>query len=82
MAFVDQAQARRITAPLRRVPLRPLRWPSARSRLYAGPDTIALVGADDTDWFEVYVGTRSRSSLRRLRKLGLDWASFTDGSDG
>jgi hypothetical protein len=76
MAFADRAQARRIVAPLRRVPLRPLRWPCARSRLYAGPDTVALVGADDADWFEVYVGTRDRSSLRRLRKIGLDWASF------
>ncbi|SDT79827.1 hypothetical protein [Actinoplanes derwentensis] len=81
MAFVDRAQARRIVAPLRRVPLRPLRWPSARSRIYAGPDTIALVGEDDADWFEVYVGTRSRSSLRRLRKLGLDWASFHEEID-
>ncbi len=78
MAFVDRAQARRITAPLRRVPLRPLRWPCARTRIFAGPDTIALVGADDADWFEVYVATRDRSSLRRLRKLGLDWASFED----
>ncbi|GAA1591284.1 hypothetical protein [Actinoplanes couchii] len=78
MAFVDRSQARRIVAPLRRVPLRPMRWPSARSRLYAGPDTIALVGEDDADWFEVYVGTRSRSSLRRLRRLGLDWASFNE----
>ncbi|MEU4625582.1 hypothetical protein AB0G04_37125 [Actinoplanes sp. NPDC023801] len=76
MAFADRAQARRIVAPLRRVPLRPLRWPCARSRLYAGPDTVALVGADDTDWFEVYVGTRDRASLRRLRKIGLDWASL------
>ncbi|HWS38027.1 MAG TPA: hypothetical protein VN408_35495 [Actinoplanes sp.] len=78
MAFVDRPQARRIVAPLRRVPLRPLRWPSARSRLYAGPDTIALVGEDDADWFEVYVGTRSRPALRRLQKLGLDWASFNE----
>ncbi|GAA4926389.1 hypothetical protein [Actinoplanes utahensis] len=76
MAFADRAQARRIVAPLRRVPLRPLRWPCAHSRLYAGPDLIALVGADDADWFEVYVGARSRPALRRLRKLGLDWASF------
>ena len=76
MAFADRAQARRIVAPLRRVPLRPLRWPCARSRLYAGPDLIALVGEDDADWLEVYVGARSRSALRRLRKLGLDWASF------
>jgi hypothetical protein len=37
---------------------------------------VALVGEDDADWFEVYVATRDRSSLRRLRKIGLDWASF------
>ncbi|MFC4065024.1 hypothetical protein [Actinoplanes subglobosus] len=76
MAFADRAQARRIVAPLKRVPLRPLRWPCARSRIYAGPDTVALVGEDDADWFEVYVGARDPAALRRLRKLGLDWASF------
>ncbi|MDI6103507.1 hypothetical protein QLQ12_33345 [Actinoplanes sp. NEAU-A12] len=76
MAFADRAQARRIVAPLRRVPLRPLRWPCARSRLYAGPGTVVLLGADDADWFEVYVGTRHRSVLRRLRKIGLDWEHF------
>lgn len=81
MAFVDRAQARRMVAPLRRVPLRPLRWPCARSRLYAGPDTVALVGSDDADWFEVYIATRDRASLRRLRKLGLDWASFQGGGE-
>ena len=76
MAFADRAQARRIVAPLRRVPLRPLRWPCAKSRLYAGPGTVVLLGADDADWFEVYVGTRHRSVLRRLRKIGLDWEHF------
>ncbi|GAA0472154.1 hypothetical protein Aca07nite_82600 [Actinoplanes capillaceus] len=78
MAFVDRAQARRIVAPLRRVPLRPMRWPCARSRLYAGPDMVALVGEDDADWLEVYVGVRHREALRRLRRLGLDWASLED----
>lgn len=76
MAFADRAQARRIVAPLRRVPLRPLRWPCARTRIYAGPDTVALVGEDDTDWFEVYVGARDPAALRRLRRIGLDWASL------
>ncbi|MEV0901978.1 hypothetical protein, partial [Actinoplanes sp. NPDC049802] len=78
MAFVDRAQARRIVAPLHRVPLRPLRWPCGHSRLYAGPDMVVLVGEDDTDWLEVYVGARHRSALRRLRRLGLDWASLAD----
>lgn len=77
MAFVDRAQVKRIVAPLRRVPLRPTRWPCARSRLYAGPGVVALVGAaEDGDWYEVYLGARHRSLLRRLRKLGLDWESF------
>ncbi|MEU4688681.1 hypothetical protein [Actinoplanes sp. NPDC023714] len=76
MAFVDKAQARRIVGPLRRVPLRPARWPCARSRFYVGPGVVALVGEDDGDWYEVYVGARHRSLLRRLRKLGLDWESF------
>ncbi|MEU4161778.1 hypothetical protein [Actinoplanes sp. NPDC026670] len=76
MAFADRAQARRIVAPLQRVPLRPLRWPCARTRIYAGPDTVALVGEDDADWFEVYVGARDPAALRRLRRIGLDWASF------
>ncbi|BBH63458.1 hypothetical protein ACTI_01430 [Actinoplanes sp. OR16] len=76
MAFVDKAQARRIVGPLRRVPLRPMRWPCARSRFYVGPGVVTLVGEDDGDWYEVYVGARHRSLLRRLRKLGLDWESF------
>jgi hypothetical protein len=76
MAFVDKAQARRIVGPLRRVPLRPMRWPCARTRFYVGPGVVALVGEDDGDWFEVYIGARHRSLLRRLRKLGLDWESF------
>ncbi|WP_143134147.1 hypothetical protein [Actinoplanes philippinensis] len=76
MAFADRAQARRIVAPLKRVPLRPLRWPCARTRIYAGPDTVALVGEDDADWFEVYVAARDPAALRRLRRIGLDWASF------
>ncbi|MEU4425355.1 hypothetical protein AB0F81_32440 [Actinoplanes sp. NPDC024001] len=76
MAFVDRAQAKRIVAPLRRVPLRPMRWPCARSRLYAGPGIVVLVGADEADWLEVYVGARHRSLLRRFRKLGLDWERF------
>ncbi|WP_229072370.1 hypothetical protein [Actinoplanes sp. DH11] len=76
MAFADRAQVKRIVAPLRRVPLRPARWPCAHSRLYAGPGVVALVGADDTDFYEVYVGARHRSLLRRLRKLGLDWERF------
>jgi hypothetical protein len=76
MAFVDKAQARRIVGPLRRVPLRPLRWPCARSRFYVGPGVVALVGEDDGDWYEVYIGARHRSLLRRLRKLGLDWEKF------
>jgi hypothetical protein len=78
MAFVDRPQARRIIAPLRRVPLRPMRWPCLFSRCYAGPGTIVLIGEDDTDWFEMYVGVRHPGLLRRLRKLGLDWESFTD----
>ncbi|BAL91352.1 hypothetical protein AMIS_61320 [Actinoplanes missouriensis 431] len=76
MAFADRAQTRRIVGPLRRVPLRPMRWPCAKSRFYVGPGVVALVGEDDGDWFEVYVGARHRSLLRRLRKLGLDWESF------
>ena len=78
MAFVDRAQAKRIVAPLRRVPLRPARWPCAHSRFYVGPGTVVLVGEDDADWFEVWVGARDRSQLRRMRKLGLDWASFDE----
>ncbi|MFC3993237.1 hypothetical protein [Actinoplanes siamensis] len=78
MAFVDRPQARRIVAPLRRVPLRPMRWPCLFSRCYAGPGTVVLIGEDDTDWFEMYVGVRHPALLRRLRKLGLDWESFTD----
>ncbi|WP_328459854.1 hypothetical protein OHA21_28230 [Actinoplanes sp. NBC_00393] len=76
MAFVDRPQAKRIIAPLRRVPLRPMRWPCARSRFYAGPGIVVLVGADNTDWYEVYIGARHRSLLRRFRKLGLDWERF------
>lgn len=76
MAFADRAQVKRIVAPLRRVPLRPLRWPCARSRFYVGPGVVVLVGADDTDWYEVYIGARHRSLLRRLRKLALDWERF------
>ncbi|WP_436528037.1 hypothetical protein [Actinoplanes sp. HUAS TT8] len=78
MAFVDRPQARRIIAPLRRVPLRPMRWPSLFTRCYAGPGTVVLIGEDDADWFEMYVGVRHPGLLRRLRKLGLDWESFTD----
>ncbi|GLW34418.1 hypothetical protein Areg01_73550 [Actinoplanes regularis] len=78
MAFVDRPQARRIVAPLRQVPLRPMRWPCLFSRCYAGPGTVVLIGEDDTDWFEMYVGVRHPGLLRRLRKLGLDWESFTD----
>ncbi|WP_239082371.1 hypothetical protein [Actinoplanes teichomyceticus] len=77
MAFVDRAQARRVVAPLRRVPLRPMRWPSLFSRCYAGPGTVVLLGADEADWLEMYVGVRHPALLRRLRKLGLDWESFT-----
>jgi hypothetical protein len=78
MAFVDRPQAQRIIAPLRRVPLRPMRWPCLFSRCYAGPDTVVLIGEDDADWFEMYVGVRDPDLLRRLRKLGLDWESFTE----
>ncbi|MEV6344688.1 hypothetical protein [Actinoplanes sp. NPDC051851] len=78
MAFVDRAQAHRVLAPLRRVPLRPMRWPCAFSRCYVGPGMAVLIGEDDTDWFEMYVGARHRGLLRRLRKLGLDWESFSD----
>ncbi|MFI1992652.1 hypothetical protein [Actinoplanes sp. NPDC020271] len=78
MAFVDRPQARRVIAPLRRVPLRPMRWPSLFTRCYAGPGTVVLLGEDDADWFEMYVGVRHPDLLRRLRKLGLDWESFTD----
>ncbi|MBG0566295.1 hypothetical protein [Actinoplanes aureus] len=77
MAFTDRAQMKRMIAPLRRVPLRPARWPCARSRFYVGPGIVILVGAaDDGDWYEVYVGARHRSLLRRFRKLGLDWERF------
>ncbi|MCW2139232.1 hypothetical protein BXY51_003793 [Actinoplanes cyaneus] len=78
MAFVDRPQARRVVAPLRRVPLRPMRWPSLVTRCYAGPGTVVLLGEDDADWFEMFVGVRHPGLLRRLRKLGLDWESFTD----
>lgn len=78
MAFVDRPQAQRIIAPLRRVPLRPMRWPSLFSRCYVGPGIVVLIGEDDADWFEMYVGVRQPALLRRLRKLGLDWESFTD----
>ncbi|WIM94623.1 hypothetical protein ACTOB_006664 [Actinoplanes oblitus] len=80
MAFVDRPQARRIVAPLRRVPLRPMRWPSLFTRCYAGPGMVVVIGEDDADWYEMYVGVRHPGLLRRLRKLGLDWESFTDGS--
>lgn len=77
MAFTDRAQLKRIIGPLRRVPLRPARWPCARSRFYVGPGIVVLAGeADDGDWYEVYVGARHRSLLRRFRKLGLDWERF------
>ncbi|MEV6306875.1 hypothetical protein AB0M02_46285 [Actinoplanes sp. NPDC051861] len=76
MAFVDRAQMKRIVAPMRRVALRPMRWPSAHSRFYAGPGIVVLAGDDGADWFEVYVGARHRSLLRRFRKLGLDWERF------
>ncbi|AEV87276.1 hypothetical protein ACWT_6261 [Actinoplanes sp. SE50] len=78
MAFVDRPQAQRIIAPLRRVPLRPMRWPCLFSRCYAGPGTVVLLGEDDADWCEMYVGVRHPGLLRRLRRLGLDWESFTD----
>ncbi|KUL29884.1 hypothetical protein ADL15_26445 [Actinoplanes awajinensis subsp. mycoplanecinus] len=81
MAFVDRPQARRVIAPLRRVPLQPMRWPSLFSRCYAGPGTVVLIGEDDADWFEMYVGVRRPGLLRRLRKLGLDWESFTDSAE-
>ncbi|WP_229830728.1 hypothetical protein [Actinoplanes ianthinogenes] len=80
MAFVDTPQARRVIAPLRRVPLRPMRWPSLFTRCYAGPSIVVVIGEDDADWYEMYVGVRHPGLLRRLRKLGLDWESFTDGS--
>ncbi|MFC7531157.1 hypothetical protein [Actinoplanes sp. GCM10030250] len=76
MAFVDRAQLKRIVAPMRRVPLRPMRWPCARSRFYAEPGLVVLAGDDHADWYEVYVGARHRSLLRRFRKLGLDWERF------
>ncbi|MBB4745385.1 hypothetical protein BJY16_008844 [Actinoplanes octamycinicus] len=79
MAFVDRPQARRVIAPLRRVPLRPMRWPSLFTRCYAGPGMVVVIGEDDADWYEMYVGVRQPGLLRRLRKLGLDWESFTDG---
>lgn len=78
MAFVDRPQAHRVIAPLRRVPLRPMRFPSLFTRCYAGPGMVVLIGEDEADWFEMYVGVRHPGLLRRLRKLGLDWESFTD----
>jgi hypothetical protein len=80
MAFVDRPQARRVIAPLRPVPLRPLRWPSLFTRCYAGPGMVVVIGEDEADWYEMFVGVRHPGLLRRLRKLGLDWESFTDGS--
>jgi hypothetical protein len=77
MAFVDREQARRIVAPLRPVPLRPLRWPGKQTHFFAGPGIMVQIADDNDDWLEVYVGARHRALLRPLRELGLDWEHFT-----
>jgi len=77
MAFANREQVQRIIAPLRPVPLRPLRWPCEQTRSYAGPGTVLQIGDDNEDWFEVYVGVRHRALLLPLRVHGLDWEHFT-----
>ena len=76
-AFADREQAQRIVAPLRPVPLRPLRWPYERTRIFACPGVVVQIGDDNEDWLEVYVGVRHRAMLLPLREQSLDWEHFT-----
>lgn len=74
-AFADAEKVRRVVAPLRQVPLRPLRFPVPRTETYAGPGIVVQTGPteDDADMFEIYVGARNPAYLRPLRDVGLIW---------
>jgi hypothetical protein len=80
MAFADARQFRKVVEPLRRVPLRPLRWPSPRTDTYVGPGLVVQAGPSDNGpgVFEIYVGARHPAHLSPLRELNLDW-EFLNG---
>ncbi|MCP2322261.1 hypothetical protein HDA40_000768 [Hamadaea flava] len=91
-AEVTAEQARRLVEPLRRVPLRPMRWPRDETSLYVGSGLVVAVCAgpqaqprsawsareakDDGDLCEIMVGAIDRSVLLPMREPGFEWASF------
>ncbi|GLW34517.1 hypothetical protein Areg01_74540 [Actinoplanes regularis] len=78
LAFADAHQVRRLVEPLRRVPLRPLRWPGPRTHTYVGPGLVVQAGPteDGSEVFEVYAGASHPAFLRPLRHLDLAWEVF------
>ncbi|WP_250029566.1 hypothetical protein [Paractinoplanes maris] len=76
-AHLDRAGARKFVGRLRRVSLRPARWPTDQTFHYVGADGFLAVVAVDGDEVEVHVGARHRSALRGLRGPGFTWSRFT-----
>jgi hypothetical protein len=73
-ADVPSAEAQRVLAPMERLPWSSSLWP-AKTAVYAGDGTVAMVSGDGRDWCLVYAGARSAEALEPFRKLavGDDW---------
>lgn len=65
----------RLTRGMRKVPLRPWRWPADPTGFFVAPGLVACV-SDTGDGFEVWVGARHRSFLGPLAELGDVWEHF------
>ncbi|GHJ43311.1 hypothetical protein Cs7R123_06530 [Catellatospora sp. TT07R-123] len=86
-ATVTREQARQFANRLRRVPLRPMRYPGDPTYLYAAPGVIATIGTPyqhphdagtppDPDIWEVSIGARTPWPLQPFREPGFTWDNF------
>jgi hypothetical protein len=77
-ATLDEQHMQHFVAPLRRVSLRPMRWPADPTLFYAAEGIVAMASECGEDWFELYLGSRFRSALKPLRQPGFAWDTFND----
>jgi hypothetical protein len=64
-----------VIEPLKRVPLRPSRWPGDPRELFVGPALIAVVSQNERDW-DIFIGAKSRQALGYLRNIEASWDVF------
>lgn len=72
------AQARRLTATLREVPLAPWRWPVDPTRFFVAPDLVLCTGTDEDGLVHIAAAARSPAALALLADSDVRWDHFDD----